>query len=236
MQRHAEQERQQARKRAAKAVAHAPTRRGRIHWKSPPGGGGGGGYRGGGYRGGAARLSAELAGARASALPDAVLTVRADSRTRLYRWTPRNHGPWAPVGLASQANRYPEPAFSDNHPYLLPLLPTDRLPLSYTLICAGGGGPVTDQERDELLLRLERKVDALTDLPAKVDRILESVQGHRYCGARPEVIVHPAQSGNRPRSAAAVCSRARAAFRRCAAWHPPASGRSGRRYRPRRDR
>ena len=36
---------------------------------------------------------------------------------------------------------------------------------------------MTDQERDELLLRLERKVDALADLPAKVDRILESVQG-----------------------------------------------------------
>jgi len=51
---------------------------------------------------------------------------------------------------------------------------------------------VTDQERDDLLLRLERKVDALADLPAKVDRILESVQGHRYCGARPEVIVHQA--------------------------------------------
>lgn len=41
---------------------------------------------------------------------------------------------------------------------------------------------MTDQERDELLLRLERKVDALADLPAKVDRILESVQGQ--AGAR----------------------------------------------------
>lgn len=36
---------------------------------------------------------------------------------------------------------------------------------------------MTDQERDELLLRLERKVDALADLPPKVDRILEGVQG-----------------------------------------------------------
>ncbi|MDE0361383.1 MAG: hypothetical protein OXI74_09465 [Rhodospirillaceae bacterium] len=43
---------------------------------------------------------------------------------------------------------------------------------------------MTDQERDELLLelaagqkRIERKVDALSELPAKVDRILEVAQG-----------------------------------------------------------
>ena len=43
---------------------------------------------------------------------------------------------------------------------------------------------MTDQERDELLLelaagqkRIERKVDALSELPAKVDRILEIAQG-----------------------------------------------------------